>query len=71
MLLLYLPILGGMSNFDSLNKAVQSLYDKPLEANELQEARCRLLSFYKILLEIDQDQKCVTNLGQTTKRGEI
>ena len=58
-----------MSNFDSLNKAVQDLYNKPLEANELQEATGRLLSFYNILLEIAQDHKGLTNLVQTTEKG--
>ena len=42
---------------DSIEQAIQELYDEPLEASELQEAGRYLLEVFELLIEIDKEQK--------------
>ena len=42
---------------DSIEQAIQELYDEPLEASELQEAGRCLLEFFELLIETDKEQK--------------
>ena len=40
-----------------ISKAIQDLYDSPLEVSELQEAERVLIEFFELLIEIDRQNK--------------
>jgi hypothetical protein len=42
---------------NSINEAIQNLYDEPLETSELQEASRNLIGLFELLIEIDQQQQ--------------
>lgn len=45
-----------MTNTNALNNELNKLYDEPLDDAEIRQASSNLIEFFKVLVEIDNQQ---------------